>query len=158
MTRPVFVFAFVGALALAGCSGPAPVFDGKVAKHSVDNFDEAPRAVFANQIPVYPGASITDATGNQSWGDTPDTYSEGMTWWFEVTGATESVVAFYDTALPEASRKVDENGEIIWTLKPSGGREGDEVAVILSGRELRISEDVYGGRDRLVQNAANPER
>ncbi len=145
----------LGALVVSGCSSKPAVYDGKVARHSIDDFGEAPQALFANQIPVYPGAKITDAMGSESWGDTPESYSEGMAWWFEVENPGDKVVAFYDGALPDAKRETGADGEVIWTLPPTGGRDGDEIAVIVQGEELRIRESVRGGRDRVAQSATS---
>ena len=135
--------------ALAGCSARQPVYDGTVASHSLKDFKDAPEAMFATQVPVYPGARVTDAMGSESSGDEADSYAEGMCWWLKFNAPTERVVAFYDAALPNAKRAVSEDdGGIDWTFVPAGGRPADRVTVHVQGDELRISEDVQGGRHR----------
>ncbi len=144
------------AVSLTGCTSKPAVYDGKVATHSIDDYAEAPRPVYANQVPVYPGAKIKDAMGSESWGDTPESYSEGMAWWFEVESPGDRLIAFYDAALPNATRETGEHGAVMWTLPPAGGGDGDKIAVIVEGKEFRIKESVRGGRDRLLQTASNP--
>jgi hypothetical protein len=146
----VRLLVFGATLALvAGCSTKQPVYDGKVAAYSVDRFHDAPKAMFANQVPVYPGAKVTDAMGSQSYGDEADSYFEGMCYWLKFSAPTDQVIAFYDAALPNAVKSTDEDdGATVWTFTPAGGHPADRVTVRVKDQELRITEDVQGGRHR----------
>lgn len=126
---------------LAGCSAERPQYDGSVAAHSIDDYDEAPRPQYANQIPVYPGAKIDDAMGSESWGDTPESHSYGMTWWFKSDATQEQLVAFYDFALAGAKREVDDEGAVHWTLAPQAAEPGEEIGVIVEKDGFRIHEE-----------------
>jgi hypothetical protein len=146
--RPL-VYSAALAVMLSSCAPKQPVYDGKAASYSVDKLEDAPKAVFANQVPVYPGAKVTQAMGSESSGDDADSYSEGMCWYLEFQAPPERVIAFYDAALPNAERSVSEfDGGTEWTFVPAGGRPADRVTVHIKDHELRISEDVQGGRHR----------
>jgi hypothetical protein len=149
------ILGYLTAFALFACSSAPAVYDGKVARRSVEDFDEAPRAVFANQIPVCPGVKLDDAMGSKSWGDEADSYSEGMTWSFEFPAAErDRVIAFYETALPGVERTTDEDGDVVWEFPPAGAKEKESVSVRVRAAELWISEDVYGNRDERIRNAS----
>ncbi len=144
----------VGIALLAGCTSTPPVYDGSVARHSVDDYPEAPRAVYANQIPVYPDARMVDAMGSESWGDEPGTYSQGMGWEFEFDSSDhDEVIAFYETALPNVTRTTSEDGEIVWEFPPAGARSNETVTVRVGPTEFWIHEDVYGDREEMIRNA-----
>ncbi len=70
------VAALACATALLGCAARETQWSGEAAA----------MVVYAKSIPLYPGAKARDSMGSQSWGDTPDSYLEGMTVWFEVDG------------------------------------------------------------------------
>jgi hypothetical protein len=142
MKRTMRIAVMVAAIAaLAGCSAERPVYDGKVASHSIDDYGDAPRPQYANQIPVYPGAEIEDAMGSESWGDTPESHSYGMTWWFKGSATQEQLVAFYDFALAGAKREVDDEGAVHWTLAPQASEPGEEIGVIVEQDGFRIREE-----------------
>lgn len=139
----------LGLVVLVGCSAQQPVYNGQVAAHSVDDVGgDSPKAIFANRVPVVPGAKFTETSGGESWGDDADSYSQRMTWWFDVSRPMDEVVAFYDAALPTAERSLTEDGDVMWTLRPETGQRYDEIEVIVGQGELRITEDVQGGRSR----------
>jgi hypothetical protein len=145
----LLVFGALLPALVAGCAAKQPVYDGKIAAYSVDRFHDAPKAMFANQVPVYPGAQVTDSMGSQSYGDEADSYFEGMCYWLKFKGSTDQVIAFYDAALPNAEKTADESdGATVWTFTPAGGHPADRVTVRVKDQELRITEDVQGGRHR----------
>ena len=145
----------VVAAALAGCSSAPAVYDGSVAKRSVDSFDEGPRAVYANQVPVYPAAELTDAMGSESWGDEEGSYSQGMCWWFSFpSGEREKLIAFYRTALPHVEPTTMEDGDLHWEFAPTGGRSKETISVVISDDKFSIREEVYGNREEMIRNAA----
>jgi hypothetical protein len=135
------VMVLAGLAAVAGCTAQKPVYDGRVASHSTDDYDEAPRAQYANQIPVYPGAKIDDAMGSESWGDGPESHSYGMTWWFKTKATQPELIAFYDFALAGATRQVDDEGAVHWTLAPQAGEAGEEIGVTVDAEGFRIHEE-----------------
>lgn len=146
--------AWVALFLFAGCSSEPAVYNGSVARHSVEDFSDAPRAVYANQIPVYPGARFSDAMGSESWGDEPETYSQGMGWEFEFDASKyDEVIAFYETALPNATRRTSDVGEQIFEIVPAGGKAKETVSVWVHETEFWIHEDVYGDRDEMIRNA-----
>jgi hypothetical protein len=143
MRIPTLVLgALLGAALVAGCSAIQPVYDGQVADHSIDDFERAPKAVYANQVPIHPHARLVDATGSESWGDAPDSFVRGMGWEFEFPGEMEPMIAFYDAALPAATREVMGDGEVMWTFAPRGARPGEEVMVRVGRGRLWINEAV----------------
>jgi hypothetical protein len=132
MRTPIVVMvALVWALALAGCSAKqAPL----------------PHAVYANAVPIYPGAVLEDAMGSTSAGDTPDSQSDGMAWFFDVEAPADRLLAFYEKHLPGARRDPvwQEGVRLVWI--PPGAAPGEEVAVVIDDNELTIHEDVKPGK------------
>jgi hypothetical protein len=105
-------------------------------------------AVYATQIPLYPGAKATDAMGSDSYGDTPADHTEGMAWRFEVPATQGELDAWYATHLSGAAKSTDDEGTIIYTLTPSGAEPGEEMGVRLSDRELRVFESTKAGKHK----------
>jgi hypothetical protein len=125
---------------LAGCSS-AP-------KQAKWEGDEKAAAVYATQIPLYPGAKATHMMGSDSYGDTPADHSEGMAWWFEVPATQTELDAWYATHLAGAAKTTDELGAIQYTLTPSGGEPGETIGVRLSDHELHVFEDTKAGKHK----------
>ncbi len=139
----------LAASSLFGCGAKQPVYDGQAANHSINHIGDAPKGVYANQLPLYPGVKFTDAMGSESWGDEPDSYSKGMRWEFEYQVPMEKVVGFYDAALPDAKRETDPaSGAVTWTLVPNGAQRGESVYVTVEDGKLRIHEEVKPRRSR----------
>src|SRR5262245_43949411 len=158
MIRPLPILAVLVAV---GCSSAPAVYNGSVAKHSVESFSDSQRAVYANQIPVYPGAKIEDAMGSESWGDEQGSYSQGMCWWFTFPASDrEKVVAFYRAAIPGVEPQTVYDGDLGWEFAPAGGRPKETISVIISKSDDKFSirEEVYGNRDEMIRNAAATRR
>ena len=119
------------ALAAAGCSAKQTVL---------------PYAVYADQIPIYPGAVLEEAMGSTSAGDTPESMSDGMAWFFEVKAPARELLAFYEQRLPQAKRDADwgEGVRLVWT--PAGGAPGEELSVVIGDDLLSIREQVKPGK------------
>src|SRR5436190_7985315 len=103
MTRKssVFSVAVAGAILLTGCSYKQTHWSG----------DAARLVVYAQTVPLYPGAKYDDAMGSDSYGDEPDSHSEGMCVWFKVKDYDKTkVLAWYEASLQGAKRDVDEGG------------------------------------------------
>ena len=130
-TPIVAVVALAGALALAGCSARQTPL---------------PHAVYANAVPIYPGAVLEDAMGSSSSGDTPDSQSDGMAWYFDVDAPADRMVAFYEKRLPGVKRDPvwQEGVRLVWI--PPGASPGEEVAVVIDDNELTIHEEVRPGK------------
>lgn len=118
----------------AGCSRQANALSG---------------AVYASQIPVYPGADYEDSMGAETYatiGGAPT--GDRLTWFFKVSDPAEKVVAYYKEKLPQATREEGEDDEeVVLRFVPSGAEENESVTVRIRTGKLQISESVrYGKR------------
>jgi hypothetical protein len=105
------------------------------------NAEAAQYAVYAMQVPLFAGTEIEDAMGHESWGDEPDSYSYGMTWWCKTTGTKDEIVAFYERALPGARKEVDEDGGVTLTVIPEAAGPREDMGVYVTGDgEYRVFE------------------
>jgi hypothetical protein len=119
------------ALAVAGCGAKQTVL---------------PHAVYANAIPIYPGARLGDMMGSTSMGDTPESTTDGMAWFFDVKAPADKMIAFYEQKLPNARRDPDwsEGVRLVWV--PEGAAPGEELAVVIEENQLMIKESVRPGK------------
>ena len=119
------------ALAAAGCATRKTVL---------------PYAVYADQIPIYPGAVLEEAMGSTSAGDTPESMSDGMAWFFEVKAPASEMVAFYEQRVPQAKRDASwEDGvRLVWV--PDGAAAGEELSVVIGENALSLREQVKPGK------------
>jgi len=131
MRTPIVALIVLSTLALAGC-GAKPT--------------SLPHAVYANAVPIYPGATLEDAMGSTSAGDTPESMSDGMAWFFDVDAPADRMVAFYEKKLPGAKRDPvwQEGVRLVWI--PPGASPGEEVSVVIGENELSIREAVKPGK------------
>src|SRR5215467_716760 len=94
------VAAVAGAL-LCGCAAKEAKWSGQTAS----------MVVYAKSIPLYPGAKAKDAMGSDSYGDEPDSHSEGMAVWFEVKGYDRAkVLDWYTQRFPNAAVQTLDTG------------------------------------------------
>lgn len=105
-----------------------------------------PHAVYANAVPIYPGAVLEDVMGSTSVGDTPESMSDGMAWHFDVQAPADKLVAFYEQKLPNAKRDPEwlEGVRLVWV--PEGAAPGEELAITIEDNKLQISESVMPGK------------
>lgn len=105
-----------------------------------------PHAVYANAVPVYPGAKLEDMMGSTSMGDTPESMSDGMAWFFDVKAPADKMVAFYEQKLPNAKRDPEwvDGVRLVWV--PEGAAPGEELAVVIEDNRLCIRESVRPGK------------
>ena len=128
---------------VAGCGGGAPKetkWDGS-AKAS---------AVYATQIPLYPGAKFENAMGSDTYADlamSAEGHEEGMSFWFEVSATQAELDAWYAERLTGYS-KTDEDGTITYTLTPAGAESGEEMGVYLEDNLLRVWESTKPGKHK----------
>lgn len=131
MKRFVPIMIALAALAAAGCGAGQTKWNAEAAQY----------AVYATAIPLFPGSTIEDAMGMESWGDEADSYSYGMTWWCKVEATQDEILAFYTKALSGARRETDDLGYPRLTLVPEGAAPGEDMGVYVTGDgEYRIFE------------------
>ena len=135
-------------MSIVGCapgSGPgAGAGGGKEAKWEGE---AKSYAVYATQIPLYPGATIEDVMGSDTYGDTPDSHREGMAWWYEVTATQAELDTWYAARLTGATKE-NQDGTIVYTLTPAGGESGEEMGVYLEDNQLRVWERPKPGKHK----------
>lgn len=124
---------------LAGCGTQEAKWSSEAATH----------VVYAKTIPLYPGARARDVSGSESWGDGPDTYSEGRTVWFEVPDySKEKVLAWYEERLRGCDTEVLDDGAIQLTIPAPNGERGEDMGVVIDDDGFRVFEHTKAGRHR----------
>ena len=106
--------------------------------------------VYANQVPIFPGAEVEDVMGGNYYGDDlNDQVSETITYWFKIDPANrDQIVAYYEKELPSAKKTVDEDGDIRFELVPKGAENGESVYVTVGKDRLRIGEETKPGKHK----------
>jgi len=115
---------------LQGCSGSDP------------NARVLGEAVYAKNVPVYKGAKFEESMGNESWGDEPDSYTRGMTWWFETRASKADLLAYYEKLYPNAEKLELDTGAVQLRWVPEGATRFEDVTIVVDDQELRIGESV----------------
>lgn len=136
MLRRITIVAAIAALSM-GCSG------GEKWTAEAAHF-----AVYATQIPLYPGSTIEDMLGSESSDDELESTSEGMTWWYTVSAPKDRVAAWYQAKLDGAKRTVDEDGSVVFTMPVPGGEAGEEMGVIVEQGRFRVFEHTRPGKHK----------
>ena len=133
-------FVVVAAMLLAcGCAAKEAKWSGETAA----------MVVYAKSIPLYPGAKAKDAMGSDSYGDTADSYSEGMAIWFEVKGFDrEKVLEWYRQRLPNATENALETGTIELKVPVPNGEPGEDMGVAIGDSDFRVFEHTKPGKHR----------
>jgi len=133
MSRPSIALVTLSwcALAAAGCGAKQTAL---------------PHAVYANSVPIYPGAKLGNMMGSTSMGDTPESMSDGMAWFFDVEAPADKMVAFYQQKLPNAKRDPDfvDGVRLVWV--PEGAAPGEELSVLIEQNKFMIKESVRPGK------------
>jgi hypothetical protein len=112
-------------------------------------------AIYAKNVPVYKGAKYVESMGNESWGDDPDSYTQGMTWWFETKATKDELLAYYTNLYPNAERTEMDTGGVQLRWVPEGATRFEDVDIFVNDQELRIGESVSPNtRNRLKGEAA----
>lgn len=141
MNRTASVAAIVAVAAVAMC--------GCAAKEAKWSGETAAMVVYAKSIPLYPGARAKDAMGSDSYGDTPDSHSEGMAIWFEVKDYDrEKVLAWYKERLPNATQQLLETGTLELTIPVPNGEPGEDMGVAIGTDDFRVFEHTKAGKHR----------
>jgi hypothetical protein len=130
-------------LAAAGCGPAGGGGGGQEAKWEGE---AKANAVYATQVPLYPGAKIGSMMGSDTYGDGPDSHREGMAWWYDVAATQAELDAWYATRLAGAAKSTGDDGGITYTLAPQGGEPGEELGVILEDNQVRVFERTKAGK------------
>jgi hypothetical protein len=133
--------ATVLGLAAAGCGGGS-----SATKETAWEGEAKANAVYATQVPLYPGARIGSMMGSDTYGDGPDSHREGMAWWYDVAATQAELDAWYAPRLAGAAKSTGEDGGITYTLAPQGGEPGEELGVILENNQVRVFERTRAGK------------
>ena len=111
------------------------------------NLDQLPGAVYAaHAVHVYRSAVLTNLMGNETWGDGPDSYMQGQTWYFSVSDSKEKVLKFYERELAGAERTTNDDGSISFKVIPEGAEKNEYVTVTVDDSEIRIGEHCRPGK------------
>jgi hypothetical protein len=106
-----------------------------------------PGAVYANQVKVYPSAVYDGAMGGDHMDEVGGAVTlKSQSWFFTTGDAVEKITAFYAEHLPGATKNVDEDGEITFTLIPTGAEQGEDIVVRINPGKLQITESYRPGR------------
>jgi hypothetical protein len=129
----------LGGMILGGCAAKEAKWSGETAS----------MVVYAKSIPLYPGARAKDAMGSESYGDEPDSYSEGMCVWFEIKDFDRArVLAWYEERLPGAKTQTFEDGAIELKVPAPNGEPGEDVGVVVSEKDFRVFEHTRQGKHK----------
>ena len=111
------------------------------------NRDQLPGAVYAaGAVKVYRNAVLTTLMGNETWGDGPDSYTQGQTWSFHVDDSMEQVLKFYEKELPGAERTTNDDGSVSFKVVPQGAEKNEFVTVTVDDGVIRIGEHCRPGK------------
>jgi len=126
-------------LAVCGCA----------AKEAKWSSETAAMVVYAKSIPLYPGAKAKDAMGSDSYGDEPDSHSEGMSIWFEVKDFDRAkVLDWYKQRLPNATTRVSDAGSVELTMTPPNAEPGEDMGVSVGDSDFRVFEHTKAGKHK----------
>jgi hypothetical protein len=126
-------------LLLCGCAAKETKWSGQTAS----------MVVYAKSIPLYPGAKAKDAMGSDSYGDTPDSHSEGLAIWFEVKDYDRAkVLAWYQERFPNATTQMLENDTIQLTVPVPNGEAGEDMGVCIGSEDFRVFEHTKPGKHK----------
>lgn len=133
------ILAAAAVLVMGGCAAKEAKWSGETAS----------MVVYAKSIPLYPGAKAKDAMGSNSYGDTPDSHTEGLAVWFEVKDYDrEKVLAWYKERLPHAITQVLETGTIQLTVPVPDGERGEDMGVTLGHEDFFVFEHTKPGKHK----------
>ena len=105
-------------------------------------------AVYASQVPIYPGARFDDAMGGDYYGNSMDHVAETMSWYFNVADGPEKVVAYYERKFPNAEKKIGEDGEVVLKFVPNGAEPGEIMWLRVRKGRLSIGEETKPGKHK----------
>jgi hypothetical protein len=134
---------------VAIAAATAALLCGCAAKEAKWSGETASMVVYAKSIPLYPGAKAKDAMGSDSYGDTPDSHSEGMAIWFEVKDFDRAkVLDWYTLRFPNAVVQPLETGSIQLTVPVPNGEPGEDMGVVIGADDFRVFEHTKPGKHK----------
>lgn len=107
-------------------------------------------AIYCSQVPLPADAHFEDAMGGDYYGEgLNDHVSESMAYFFTTRESPEKLVAFYEKTFPNASKETAEDGDIVFTVRPEGAEEGEEVYIrVRSDGKIQIGEETKPGKHK----------
>ena len=136
MNRRHIAVAAALALALPGCTAKS-------------HLEQLPGSIYAGRVvQVYRNAVLTNMMGNETYGDAPDSYTQGQSWTFEVNDPKTKVLAFYEQQFPNAERTNNSDGSVTFRIVPQGAEKNEDVEVTVGDGEIRIGEHCRPGKIR----------
>jgi hypothetical protein len=135
----VVALAAMAAVLWCGCAVKETRWSGETAS----------MVVYAKSIPLYPGAKAKDAMGSDSYGDTPESHTEGLAIWFEVKDYDRAkVLAWYQERFPNATEQALETGTIQLTVPVPNGEPGEDMGVAIGAEDFRVFEHTKPGKHK----------
>jgi len=104
-------------------------------------------AVYAGQVPVYPGATFETASRGSytdSAGRPPSL--ESQSWFYKIRDSIPRVADYYQHHLPDAKRDDGDDGTVTFSFVPKGAESGEGVSVTIRPGELQIAETTKPGK------------
>lgn len=107
-------------------------------------------AVYCSQVPLPDDANFEDAMGGDYYGEgLNDHVSESMSYFFTTKESPEKLVAFYEKAFPGAPKETVEDGDVVFTVKPEGAEDGEEVTIrIRTDGKIQVGEETKPGKHK----------
>lgn len=108
---------------------------------------QLPGAVYAKEVPLYPGAKYVGSIGGHSSDRvTGPASAESQSWFFKFEDPADEVAAYYRKKL-KGAREMKDGDECTFSMNPQGGEPGELVQVIVrrSGG-LQIHESLKAGK------------
>jgi len=134
---------------VATAVGVGILLGGCAAREAKWSRDSASMVVYAKSIPLYPGATVKDAMGSDTYGDTEDSHFEGMCLWFQVKDFDrEKVLAWYEQRLPNPKTETEESGTIQLSVPIPNAEPGENMGVWIDQDGFRIFEHTKPGKHK----------
>jgi len=134
---------------VAIAAATAALLSGCAAKEAKWSGETASMVVYAKSIPLYPGAKAKDAMGSDSYGDEPDSHSEGMAVWFEVKDYDRAkVLDWYTQRFPNAVVSPLETGSVQLKVPAPNGEAGEYMGVVVGKDDFYVFESTKAGKHK----------
>ena len=107
-------------------------------------------AVYCNQVPLPGDAQFEDAMGGDYYGEgLNDHVSESMAYFFTTKESPAKLASFYEQTFPGAIKETGDDGDIIFTVKPEGAEDGEEVYIrVRADGKIQIGEETKPGKHK----------
>ena len=139
-----------GAEALVSADGSRALSAEVAEEEDVRDDPELRGAVYAEQIPVYQSAQVTDMIGGVTSDlDGGEAYHQAS-WWLESSDSREDIEAWYESQLPNVSKISEDWGDgpvTVYSWVPEGGKPGEELSIVISNDDIQVTETIQGVRE-----------